>query len=60
MLKFKEDSGDEGDVVVSTSREGLLCRVLGGLLVLSLLFLEDFGVLLPEGTCSVAVNLARD
>lgn len=61
MLKFKEDKGDEGDVVVSTSRDGLLYRVLLGLLVLSLLFLEeDFGVLLPEGRCSAAVNLARD
>ena len=60
MLRFKEDRGDEGDVVVSTSRDGLLYRVLAGLLVLSLLFFEDFGVLLPEGGCSGAVNLARD
>lgn len=60
MLRFKEDRGDEGDVVVSTSRDGLLYRVLVGLLVLSLVFFEDFGVLLPEGGCSGAVDLARD
>lgn len=61
MLRFKEDRGDEGDVVVSTSRDGLLLyRVLVGLLVLSLVFFEDFGVLLPEGGCSGAVDLARD